>query len=58
MDRERKTLTGFSRNYLRSLETPSITETALDEVSAEARFAVRVTVGMRRSVIDRARSDH
>ena len=58
MNHERKTLADFSRNYLQSLEAPSIIESALDEVSAEARFAVRVALGMKRAITDRARNDH
>jgi hypothetical protein len=57
MDRERKTLAEFSRNYLRSLETPSILETSLDEDNPEVRFAARVVLGMRRSAADRERHE-
>ena len=53
MDRERKTLAEFSRNYLCSLETLSILETPLNKDSAEARFAARVVAGMRRPLMGR-----
>jgi len=52
MNSERQTLAEFSRAYLRSLETPAITEAPLDEDNGEARFAARVLLGMRRAELD------
>jgi hypothetical protein len=49
VDRERKTLAEFSRIYLRSLETPAIVETALDEDNGERGFAACVVLGMKRA---------